>query len=153
MCAFKIERDDQHSTIVENLKAGLARTINEIPFIASVIVPDDEERETYKPHFDEEATGVWCHEQDGLECSFDKMEKRGISLSCFPNTNFVPDPRGHSEKCPIFTVLATFIKSGLVVTYNEHHGIMDAQSLGTSVSVWSWNVLAVSEGYTIPMSE
>jgi hypothetical protein len=62
MCAFKIERDDQRSTIVENLKAGLARTINEIPSIASVIVPDDEERRTYKPHFDEEATGVWCHE-------------------------------------------------------------------------------------------
>jgi hypothetical protein len=32
MCAFKIERDDQRSTIVENLKAGLARTINEMPF-------------------------------------------------------------------------------------------------------------------------
>jgi trichothecene 3-O-acetyltransferase len=153
MCAFKIERDDQRSTIVENLKAGLARTINEMPFIASVIVPDDEERGTMKLHFDEEATGVWFHEQECLEYSFDEMEKRRFSFSCFPVTTFVPEPRGHSEKCPVVTVLATFIKGGLVVTYNGHHGIMDAQSLGTFASIWSRNVLAVSEGYTIPLGE
>jgi hypothetical protein len=153
MCAFKIERDDQRSTIVENLKAGLARTINEMPFIASVIIPDDEERGTYKLHYDEEDTGVWFHEQDCLEYSFEDMEKKRFSFSCFPVTTFVPEPRGHSEKCPVVTVLATFIKGGLVVTYNGHHGIMDAQSLGTFAAVWSRNVLAVSEGYTIPMSE
>jgi hypothetical protein len=153
MCAFKLERDDQRSTIVENLKAGLARTINEMPFIASVIVPNDEERGTMKLHFDEEATGVWFHEQECLEYSFDEMEKRRFSFSCFPVTTFVPEPRGYSEKCPVVTVLATFIKGGLVVTYNGHHGIMDAQSLGTFASIWSRNVLAVSEGYTIPLGE
>ncbi|KAF2098261.1 hypothetical protein NA57DRAFT_77052 [Rhizodiscina lignyota] len=153
MCTFKIERDDLRPTIIQNLKTGLARTIDEIPFIASVIVPDDEERGTMKLHFDEEATGVWFHEQECLDYSYEELEKRRFSPRCFPVTTFVAEPRGHSEKCPVLTVQATFIKGGLVVTYNGHHGVMDAQSLGTFAALWSRNVLAVSEGYMIPPSE
>ena len=34
MCTFEIASEDLLPTIVANLKAGLARTINEMPFIA-----------------------------------------------------------------------------------------------------------------------
>ena len=153
MCTFKIERDDLRPVIVQNLKAGLARTIDEVPFIASVIVPDDEERGTMKLQYDETATGVWFHEQECLEHSYEELEKRRFSPKYYPITTFVPEPRGHSEKCPVLTVQATFIRGGMVVTYNGHHGIMDAQTLGTFAMLWSRNVHAVSEGYVIPLSE
>jgi hypothetical protein len=153
MCTFKLDREDLRPTIIANLKAGLARTIDEMPFVASVIVPDDHARGTMKLHFDGEETGIWFHQQDLPEYDYETLAKRRFGFSSFPITDFVPEPRGHSEKSPVITVLATFIKGGLVLTFNGHHAVMDAQSLGTFVSVWSRNVLAVSEGYAVPPHE
>lgn len=153
MCIFQIDSKELRPTIVANLKAGLARTIDEMPFIACVIVPDDQERGTMKLIFDGEETGIWFYEQELPEYDYESLAKRRFSFADFPITDFVPEPRGHSEKSPVITVLVTFIKGGLVMTFNGHHAVMDAQSLGTFVTVWSRNVLSVSEGLTVPPKE
>ena len=103
--------------------------------------------------FDSEETGVWFQEQELPQYDYEAFVKRGFAFCCFPVAEFVPEPRGHSERCSVITVLATFIKGGLVVTYNNHHAVMDAQSFGTFASIWSRNVLAISEGLTVPPSE
>ena len=156
MCIFQLESPQVRPSIIANLKAGLAATLDEMNFLAAVIVPESEERGSIQLEYDDDA-GVWFHTQElssSCGCNYDDLARRRFPFSALPPTTFVPHPWGHdSTRCPVLTVLVTFITGGAVLTFNGHHAIMDAQGLGTFAQTWAKHVAAESEGRMVPESE
>ncbi|OAA47373.1 Chloramphenicol acetyltransferase-like domain protein [Beauveria brongniartii RCEF 3172] len=145
MLVFEFKEPSRKQETVRNLKQGLAGAIEEMPLIAADIVTASEERQSIQLQYGDKA-GVWFHVKELPEVDFDHLQTHNYPLSAFPLHDFVPEPRGHSAAAPVVTIQAAFIKGGLVLTVNGHHSAMDAQGLGTFVTVWSKHVDAASEG-------
>ncbi|PMB71295.1 Trichothecene 3-O-acetyltransferase [Beauveria bassiana] len=150
LCVFEI-KDSSLSlkkTILNNLKQGLSRTIDDMPAIAAYVVTDSEVQESIRLKYDNDA-GVWFHTKDVSHVDYDSLKRRSFPFTALPVEDFVPEPRGHSSKAPVLTAQAAFIQGGLVLTFNGHHAAMDAQGLGTFVQVWARHVAAVSQGRVV----
>lgn len=153
MCVFQLESPILRPAIIANLKAGLASTLDEISFLAAVIIPESEERGSIQLEYDADEAGVWFYTQELLGFNYDALASQCFPFSALPPTSFVPHPRGHTERCPVLTILLTFITRGVVVTFNGHHAVMDAQGLGTFAQTWAKHVAAESEGRMVPEGE
>ncbi|KAK5993762.1 Acyltransferase easC-like protein [Cladobotryum mycophilum] len=145
MCIFQIDEPSLKPIIVQNLQTGLSNAIDELSFLAANIVPDSEEQSSIQLEYDDDA-GVWFHTKDLPDMRYEELARQNFPFSSLTAAKFVPDPMGHSAKCPVLTVQATFITGGLVLTFSGHHAIMDAQGMGTFASVWSKYVAAAAEG-------
>ena len=152
MCIFHVESPELRPAIVANLKAGLASTIDEIRFLAADILPESEERDSIQLEY-EEGAGVWFYSQELPDFNFQTLARRNFPFSGLPVNQFVARPWGHSNKCPVLTILVTFITGGAVVTFNGHHAVMDAQGLGTFAQTWAKHVAAESEGRAVSQDE
>ena len=153
MCLFQLESPLLRPAIITNLKAGLASTLDEMTFLAALIIPESKERGSIQLEYDTDEAGVWFYTQELLGFDYDALASRGFPFSALPPTKFVPHPRGHTERCPVLTVLVTFIARGVVVTFNGHHAVMDAQGFGTFAQTWAKHVAAESEGRMVPEGE
>ncbi|KAI9932331.1 hypothetical protein ASPWEDRAFT_182850 [Aspergillus wentii DTO 134E9] len=145
ICIFQVDWKSHRPTILRNLQVGLAHTIDEIGFLAANVVPECEDRDTIQLEY-EENSGVWFYEKDVPEVEFDALAARDFPFAEMTVSRFVPEPRGHSNRTPVLTVQATFITGGVVVAFNGHHAVMDAQALGTFCQTWAKHVDAESKG-------
>ena len=153
LCFFQVEPADLRTKVLDNLKTGLACTLDEMPFLAANIIPESEERDTIQLEYDSDA-GVWFYSQDLPEFNFQTLASRNFSLSDLPATQFVPEPRfHHPKKTPALTVLVTFITGGVIVTANGHHSLVDAHGCNILIETLAKNVAAASEGRTIPQNQ
>ena len=153
MCVFQVESPLLRQAIITNLKAGLASTLDEMRFLAATIIPESEERDSIQIEYDADEAGVWFYTQELSDFDYCVLAQRDFAFSALPPTKFVPHPRGHTKRCPVMTVLVTFIIGGVVVTFNGHHAVMDAQGLGTVAQTWAKHVAAESEGRMVPEGE
>ena len=153
MCVFQLESPLLRQAINTNLKAGLASTLDEMRFLAATIIPDPEEFDSIQLEYDADEAGVWFYTQELPGFDYHALAQRDFAFSALPETEFVPHPRGHTKRCPVLTVLVTFITGGAVVTFNGHHAVMDAQGLGTFAQTWAKHVAAESEGRMVPEGE
>ncbi|PVI01285.1 hypothetical protein DM02DRAFT_706092 [Periconia macrospinosa] len=146
LLVFRLESCDGQDAIIQDLQDGLATTIEEIPFIAGHVVPDDKRRGTIQLVV-EEADGVWFHAKEIPEMTFDELEHRRFSPVCFPIASLMPEPRLHDwEKSPVLTVQATFITGGMLLLLSTHHSVMDGKGMSMMIKIWAKNVEAASQG-------
>jgi hypothetical protein len=112
---FRVDSPDAQDTIVQDLQDGLAKTIEEMPFIAANVIPDSEERGTVQLEIGEDA-GVWFHVQALPDLDFEMLERRQFAPSSIPLIPLMPEPRQHQwDRCPVLTIQATFITGGLLL--------------------------------------
>jgi len=112
---FQIDSPDAQDSIVQDLQDGLANTIEEMPFIAADVIPDNKDRGTVQLEIGEDA-GVWFHVQEILELDFDDLERRKFAPAAFSVLQLMPEPRQHDwNRSPVLTIQATFITGGLLL--------------------------------------
>ncbi|KIW01192.1 uncharacterized protein PV09_07241 [Verruconis gallopava] len=147
---FRLDAPDARDAIIQDLRDGLAATIEEIPFIAADVVPDEVERGTIKLETGEDA-GVWLHIHELPEIEFDNLERRHFAPLNFPVLELMPEPRKHDwQRSPVLTIQATFITGGLLLVFNSHHSVMDGRGMSVFGKTWAKHVGAVSEGRHAP---
>jgi hypothetical protein len=152
ICVFQLDSDVDRSDVVHNLQAGLVHTIDEINILAAYVIPEDPRRGTIQLEFEEDA-GVNFFVRDMPDVQFEDLAKRHFPFSDMEKSGYCPEPLGHTEKSPVMTVQVTFITGGLVLAFNGHHSVLDAQALGTFAQTWARNVHAESRGWTIASSD
>jgi hypothetical protein len=112
---FRIDLPDAQDSIVQDLQDGLANTIEEMPFIAAHVIPDNKERGTIQLEIVEDA-GVWFHVKDLPELEFEALERRQFAPASLSVIELMPEPRQHNwDRSPVLTIQATFITGGLLV--------------------------------------
>jgi trichothecene 3-O-acetyltransferase len=115
LLVFRVDLPDAQDLIVQELQDGLAKTIEEMPFIAADVIPDSAERGTVQLDIQEDA-GVWFHVRELPDLNFEVLERRQFAPSCFSVLDLVPEPRQHNwDKSPVLTIQATFITGGLLL--------------------------------------
>jgi hypothetical protein len=161
---FRVDSPEAQDSIVQDLQDGLAKTIEELPFIAADVIPESAERGTIQLDIQEDA-GVWFYVRELPDLDFDVLERRRFAPSCFSILDLVPEPRQHNwDRSPVLTVQATFITGGLLLVnitctfirhadilitrqvFNAHHSVMDGRGMIILGETWAKNVGAVSEG-------
>jgi hypothetical protein len=165
---FRIDSPDAKDSIVQDLQNGLANTIEEMPFIAAEVIPDNTERGTIQLEIGEDA-GVWFHVHELPELDFEELERREFAPAAFPVLQLMPEPRQHNwDRSPVITIQATFITGGLLLVpatiihshridllivpqvFNSHHSVMDGRGMSIFGKTWAKNTGAVSEGLMMP---
>jgi hypothetical protein len=123
---FQLGLDAQDS-VIQDLRDGLAKTIEDMPFLAADIIPDDLKRGTVQMEIPEDA-GVWFHVQYQLDVQYKELELRQFAPACFPIIPLIPEPREHDfTRSPVLTVQATFITGGLLlVKFCQHVDSLNA---------------------------
>lgn len=112
---FRVDSPDAQDSIIQDLQDGLAKTIEEMPFLASEVIPDNVERGTVQLEIGEDA-GVWFHVHELPGLNFDELERRHFAPAAFPVEQLMPEPRMHNwDRSPVVTVQATFITGGLLL--------------------------------------
>jgi hypothetical protein len=152
MCIFKLDDSGNRGSIVRSLQVGLAHTIDEINVIAANVIPEDAGRGSIQLEYEEDA-GVLFYENDLPEIQFDALAARQFPFSELSVSKFAPEPWVHTSRCPVMTVQATFITGGLILAFNGHHAVLDAQALGTFAHTWAKNVRAESDGLMVTASQ
>ncbi|ENI04582.1 hypothetical protein COCC4DRAFT_23811 [Bipolaris maydis ATCC 48331] len=152
MCVFRLNENVDRSEVVRNLQVGLAHTIDEINVLAAYVVPEDPRRGTIQLEFEEDA-GIAFFVKDMPGIRFDDLAKRNFPFSEVEASGYSPEPLAHTKKSPVMTVQLTFITGGLVLAFNGHHSVLDAQALGTFAETWARNVDAESRGWIVASSE
>jgi hypothetical protein len=121
---FRVDSPDAQDSIVQDLQDGLAKTIEEVPFLAADIVPDNKERGTVQLEIKEDA-GVWLYVREHPDLDFEVLEQRQFAPSCFPIFDLTPEPRHHNwDRSPVLTVQATFITGGLLLVKSPPLGLI-----------------------------
>ncbi|PTB69353.1 hypothetical protein BBK36DRAFT_1109484 [Trichoderma citrinoviride] len=149
MVFFKVEDHSLRPVILDNLKKGLSRAIDELNILAADIIPLDPKDDTIQLEYHKDS-GVWFHVKELPDVDYEDLERRNFPFSALPASQFAPSPLGHSARSPVMTLQATLINGGVVLTFGGHHVVMDAQGMGTFVAVWAKHVAAVSEGLVVP---
>jgi hypothetical protein len=112
---FRVDSPDAQDSILQDLQDGLANTIEQMPFIAAEVIPDNVERGTIQLEIGENA-GVWFHVNELPEVDFAELERRRFAPAAFDVIHLMPEPRQHDwNRSPVLTVQATFITGGLLV--------------------------------------
>ncbi|KAJ5771721.1 hypothetical protein N7520_002250 [Penicillium odoratum] len=146
---FHVSSPSLRQPLLQDLKAGLANMIEELPFVAADVIPDCEEQDTIQLQTSDDA-GVWLHSQELLEIDYYDLERRKFPPSAFPPLSLMPEPRLHQlQRSPVLTILATFIVDGLLLTFNSHHSVMDAAGTFVVVRTLAKHVGALSDGRII----
>jgi hypothetical protein len=119
---FQVDSSDTQDSIIQDLQDGLAKTIEDMPFIAAEVIPDNAERGTIQLEIGEDA-GVHFHVHEFLELDFEVLKHRKFAPAAFPVLQLMPEPRQHDwDRSPVLTIQATFITGGLLlVTTNPAH--------------------------------
>jgi hypothetical protein len=86
---FQYDAPDAQDSIVQDLQDGLSKTIEDMPFLAADIIPDNKERGTVQMELTEDA-GVWFHVQELPEVRYEDLERRQFAPACFPIVPLVP---------------------------------------------------------------
>ncbi|KAH6648948.1 transferase [Truncatella angustata] len=143
---FRVGTADARESIIQDLQDGLAKAIEEMPFLAADVVPDDVKRGTIQLEI-KDGAGVWFHIRELPTLNFEVLEQRKFLPISLPFNELVPEPRLHSYvRTPVLTIQATFITGGLLLVLHFHHSIMDGNGVGIFGRVWAKHVRAVSEG-------
>ncbi|OBT61647.1 hypothetical protein VE03_08388 [Pseudogymnoascus sp. 23342-1-I1] len=143
---FRVESADSRDSIIEDLQEGLVNTIEEMPFLAADVVPDNRERGTAQLET-LEGGGVWFHMHELPELDIEDLERRKFTPSSLPILDIMPEPRYQDwERCPVLNIQATFITGGLILVTNCHHTAMDGTAIFVFVQMLAKNVAAVAEG-------
>ncbi|KAL4893540.1 transferase [Aspergillus ambiguus] len=146
---FHVSSPALRQSLLQNLKIGLAKMIEELSFLAGDVIPDCEEQGTVQLQISENA-GVWFHSQELPGIDYYALERRNFPPSAFPLLSLMPEPRVHHPKrSPVLTLLASFINDGLVLTTNYHHAVMDASAVFTMVKRLAKHVAASTDGRII----
>lgn len=112
---FRVSSEEARDSIIQDLQDGLMKAIEEMPFLAADIVPDDVKRGTIQLETTD-AAGVWFHYHEVPTLHFDTLERRKFVPTTLPFNELVPEPRMHSYvRSPVLTVQATFITGGLLL--------------------------------------
>jgi hypothetical protein len=112
---FRVESPDAQDSIVQDLQEGLANTIEEMPFIAADVIPDNPERGTIQLEIGEGA-GVWFHVHELPDLDFEALERRRFAPAAFEVLELMAEPRQHDwDRSPVLTIKATFITGGLLI--------------------------------------
>ncbi|KAK2861308.1 hypothetical protein FQN49_004335 [Arthroderma sp. PD_2] len=151
-CLFQIDSPAIRPSILRNLQAGLASTIEDVNFLAGTIVRESPENDYIQLKYDE-GSGVWLYHQTMDEINYQELVDSRFLFSDEFADRFVPKPHIHLEPCPVMAVQATFINGGLVLTISLHHSLVDAQGAATIIELWSKHTVAESEGRVLPDSE
>ena len=152
MCIFQLDSTANRPDILQSLRAGLVHTIDEINILAAYVVPENAEQDSIQLEYEKDA-GVLFYEKDLPEVHFSDLAARRFPFSEMHASRFCPKPLGHTRRSPVMTIQATFITGGLVLAFNGHHSVLDAQALGTFAETWARHVCAESGGLLVRASE
>lgn len=167
--AFRVSSVDDRDSIIQDLQDGLSKVIEEIPFVAADVVPDDVVRGTIQLETPD-AAGVWFHIQELPTLHFDELERRKFVPVSLPFNELMPEPRLHNYvRSPVLSIQASFITGGLLLVectcfssdirctnslttgqvLHFHHSVIDGNGLGVFGKAWARHVRAISEGLHI----
>ncbi|KFZ03398.1 hypothetical protein V502_10979 [Pseudogymnoascus sp. VKM F-4520 (FW-2644)] len=150
---FHVSSPALRKPLLLDLKTSLANTIAKMPFLAASVVPDCEEQDTIQLEISDDA-GVWFYSQELPEIDYYALERREFPPSAFPLLSLMPEPRVHRpERSPVLTVLATFIAGGLLLTFNNHHSVMDGAGMAIFIKTFAKHVAALSDGRFLSSEE
>lgn len=106
---------DDRDSIIQDLQDGLAKAIEEMPFLAAEVVPDDVKRGTIQLETTDDS-GVWFHIKELPTLDFEALERRKFVPVSLPFNELMPEPRLHSYvRSPVLAIQATFITGGLLL--------------------------------------
>ncbi|CAI6341061.1 unnamed protein product [Periconia digitata] len=143
---FEVESPDYQDVIEQDLKDGLAATIDEMPFLAAQVVPSDEARGSVQMEISEDS-GVWFYTQNIPELNYSTLSHRGFPPSCLSVVDLIPEPRMYDWNCsPVLVMQATFISGGLLLGVSLHHSVVGGRGVSVFANALSKNVGAISEG-------
>jgi trichothecene 3-O-acetyltransferase len=117
---FRVKSEDARKSIIEDLQDGLAKTIEEMPFIAADVIPENVDRGTIQLEI-KEGAGIWFYINDLPDLEFEALERRKFAPAALPFKSLVPEPRQHSfVRSPVLTIQGTFVRGGLLLVSADH---------------------------------
>ncbi|KAJ5752229.1 hypothetical protein N7520_009146 [Penicillium odoratum] len=152
-CLFRVDSPALRPKILQDLQAGLSRTIDDINFLAANIIPQSEETDTIQLEYGDNP-GVSFYYQVIEAVEYQALFASHFLFSPEFVEQFVPEPQLHQQpRSPVLTAKVTFITGGLILTINPHHSILDAHGVAQIIHLWARHTAAESEGRTLGEGE
>ncbi|ETN42175.1 uncharacterized protein HMPREF1541_04116 [Cyphellophora europaea CBS 101466] len=150
---FPLEPNAAKQEVYNELKAGLAKTISEIPWTAGVVGPETgSEPDHSRIEVADGNNGVLFKYNDltastAQHPSYEELKTAQFPLSKFSTAQLSPlGVMPDREPAPAMAAQANFIQGGLLLTICAHHSVCDAAGLNTVLQTWAQMSSAIASG-------
>lgn len=155
---FSLAPDADHKKVASDLKAGLAATLTEIPFLAGDIVAEEGGKEKVQLEIGEDA-GVDFTVRDytlpetrGLWTTGSYKELEAAHFPITSLTDSLLSPTGMipmAPRNPVIAVQANFIDGGLLLVFSKHHSGTDGTGNMVMLKSWARNTALAAAGQKV----
>ncbi|WYZ44569.1 hypothetical protein EsH8_VII_001005 [Colletotrichum jinshuiense] len=145
---FSVEHESSFSNVVDTLTNGLVRLTESFPWIAGQVVNEGADQGNtgvfkIRPYGETPPFILKDLRDDNSAPTMHGLKKSGFPFSMLDESIVAPrptlpiDPTLISKPEPVFIVQATFINSGLILTFLGHHQVMDGTGQGQIIDLFS----------------
>ena len=147
LCIPLSQRSPSKAAIVEYLQGGIKDTLASLSILQGHIVPKSSNPSRLEVHVPKEKLGfdlrVQDHdgEHDETFPTYESLREAEFPASSLPDTTLTPP---EIKPPPVFDMMVTFIRGGLLVCIKCHHAVVDGAGLGLVVKFIAQNCFAIS---------
>lgn len=136
LCIPISEGSPSKAEIVDILQSGFSEALREMPLLQGVISPKDSDPSRLEVHIPNSIPNFEMRIQnhdadhDGTFPTYEGLKQAEFPASSLPDKMLTPP---EVEPRPVFDILATFIRGGLLLCIKCHHAVVDGGGLGLVV--------------------
>ena len=155
---FETAPDSSFEIIISELRQGLAKLLNDMPFLASNVVVSDPSRDYLELEIPEDAAVLFRVREmtepgEGPVLNFAELQRTWFPTSVLESSHLSPISLDPAAVAPCLSVQATFIQGGLILAAYLHHSVVDGDGAGVLFNRWAKYVKAISEGRILSNSD
>ena len=155
---FETHPNSSQEVILSELRQGLAKLLDDMPFLAGNVVLADESRDHLQLEIPEDAGVLFRVKEmtgpgEGPVLNFAELQQNWFPTSVLESSHLSPISLDPKAIAPCISVQATFIQGGLILATYIHHSVVDGDGAGVIFMRWAKYVKAISEGRILSNSD
>ena len=157
-CVFKQPEPQLCEAIASELEQGLAKLLDEIPFLAGNVITQDDSRDLLTLEIPADGGVIFkvrrmIDPTEGPALDYDELERDDFPVDAFSPLVMCPTSFLPEAVAPCLLVQVNLIRGGLVLTPDFHHSIVDGEGAMTIIAQWAKYVAAFSQGRVLNGSD
>lgn len=155
---FGVSDENLFDGIISELEEGLARVLNEIPFLAGNVMMEDESRELLTLEIPEDGGVIFkvkrmIDAEAGPALDFVEIQREDFPVDAFNPMIMCPRSFLPEAVAPCLLIQVNLIRGGLVLATHFHHSVVDGEGAMAIITRWAKHVTALSDGRVLQESD
>ncbi|EKD14745.1 uncharacterized protein L3040_002829 [Drepanopeziza brunnea f. sp. 'multigermtubi'] len=149
LCFRLSQASPSKDTIIETLQTGIESTLEALPILRGAVVPKPSDPSRLEVHVPRKTSkfGPRVQHREEFFPTYDILERAEFPVSLLPDEILTPPD---IDSKPVFEMMATFIRGGLLLCIKCHHAVTDGAGLGLIVKLLARNCLESSSPIASP---